>query len=263
MLLVEVNHEETTTWEAATGDAFHASLFCDVKIELRVGKTQEALYIQRAINKGKRPAVDNMLSTFRATTTQSVGGGWPNVFEAPSPDWNPTQTTGITYAISGMLAPQMVQAPQFQRIRVGLHPNGTDKVKDVPSPSVKCLIAARTVKFLEAQLETTWQDHFESKCAEETYKPLSDVPRQGYAVFASNVKVPVGVDHSPTFEIGACRPKRSWHIRALDIPFQQNLQQAPGPHLVKGPKSWYDEFPMAGKGRTQACYSMQRLGKLP
>ena len=109
MLLVEVKQEETTTWKAATGDAFRDSLVCDVKIEERVGKTQEALYIQRAINKDKRSVEDTMLSTFRATTTQSVGGGWPNVFEPPSPDWNPTSTTKILYHLSGMLALDMAQ----------------------------------------------------------------------------------------------------------------------------------------------------------
>ena len=118
MLLAEVKHEDTTTWEAATGDAFHASLLCDAKIELRVGKTQEALYIQRAINKGKKPAVDIMFSTFRATTTSSVGGGWPNVFEDPSPDWNPTQTTRITLAISGKTAPERARLEEIKRIQV-------------------------------------------------------------------------------------------------------------------------------------------------
>ena len=69
MLLAEVKHEDTTTWEAAPGAAFRDSLSRAVETELRVGKTQEALYIQRAVNKGRKPIVDTMLSQFRATTT--------------------------------------------------------------------------------------------------------------------------------------------------------------------------------------------------
>ena len=74
MLLVEVKHEETITWEAATGDAFRDSLLCDVKIEVRVGKTQEALYIQRAVNKDTRSTQDTLVDI--PCHHDTVGGWW-------------------------------------------------------------------------------------------------------------------------------------------------------------------------------------------
>ena len=78
------------------------------------------------------------------------------------------------------------------------------------------------------------------------------MPRQGYAVFASTVKAPIGADYSPTLEIGACKPRVSWHFPALDIPFHADLQQAPGPEMVQSPRSWFEDLKTAGRGRKLA-----------
>ena len=60
MVLTEVKLEDTTSWKDASGGPFEKSLDRPVRTFSRVGDTQRALYIQRAINKGEKPSVVTM-----------------------------------------------------------------------------------------------------------------------------------------------------------------------------------------------------------
>ena len=74
--LIQVKHEELTTWQTATGKIFAASLGVPLEVEVRSGKQLEAIYIQRYV----RPLFPEsktrtMETTFRKRDTASVSAG--------------------------------------------------------------------------------------------------------------------------------------------------------------------------------------------
>ena len=106
--LIQVKQEELTTWQAATGEIFAASLGVSTEVEIRSGKQLEAIFIQRYIRpQFPESRSHTMRPTFRARDTAMIGAGWEFADDEPLPDSQASIMNHILLRMSDRTASQL------------------------------------------------------------------------------------------------------------------------------------------------------------